>query len=81
MSVPKKGKKQEENMGWMTGFELLQTHHHINKIKHLARQTRAKPGKKSSTLQPTATKILTIQTHLRLMEVSYEPVACPFFMP
>jgi hypothetical protein len=65
----------------MTGFELLQTHHHINKIKHLARQIRAKRGKKSSTLQPTATKILTVQTHLRLMEVSHEPTACPFSSP
>jgi hypothetical protein len=69
-------KKSEEAMGWMTGFELHQTHRHINKIQYLARQIRAQPGKQSATLQPVATKILTIQTHRRLMKISHEPAAC-----
>ena len=66
-------------MGWMTGFELHRAHQYINKINHLARQIRVKAGKKSANLQPVATRILRIQTHLRLMEVSHEPGTCPLF--
>ena len=43
-------------MGWMTGFELNWTHRHINKIRHLAPQITANPGKKSATLQPPRNK-------------------------
>jgi hypothetical protein len=46
----------------MTGFELHQTHRHINKMQYLARKISAVQGKKPATLQPDATKILTFMT-------------------
>lgn len=61
-----------KTMGWMTGFELHRTLRYINKIKHIARQITAKPGKKSANLQPVATKILMIRAPLGLMERSHE---------
>ncbi|WHZ28085.1 MAG: hypothetical protein OJF51_002883 [Nitrospira sp.] len=38
----------------MTDYELHPTHRHINKIKHMAVQSTAKPSKKSANLQPDA---------------------------
>ena len=65
-------------MGWMTGFELNQTHRHINKIKHLDRQISAKASKKSANLQPVATRTPRIETHLRIVEMSHNPATyCP----
>lgn len=39
----------------------------------------ARPGKPSANLQPVATRILRIQNHLRLMEVSHEQATCHRF--
>ena len=59
-------------MGWMTGFELHRTLHHINKINRIARQITEKPGKKSANLQPVATKLLPPMMHFSLMRKRHE---------
>ncbi len=48
----------------MTGFELNRTHRYINKIKDLALQITAKPGKTFANLQPVATRNRTLKTRL-----------------
>jgi len=64
-------------MGWMTGFELHQTHRYINKIKDFARQITAKPGKKFANLQPVATRNRTLKTRLHPRGMSHEHSSRP----
>lgn len=53
----RRGKKSEDIMGWMTGFESHRTLRPINKIQHLARQIAEHSSKNYANLQPAATRI------------------------